>query len=253
MPPPPHVDACPGLLALHPARDGHVARIRLPGGYVTGPRWRALAGLARDFGDGHLDLTSRGNVQLRGLRRRRRRRTGPPRGRGRACCRPAAHDRARNIMASPLAGLAGRPPLRPLVRALDAALLRRCRSSPRCPAGSCSRSTTAPAAPAWPPATSACAGPSGRPGAGHRRPGRPACAPVAGRRGGSRSSRRRPGRPSRRGVGSAGHPDRAISPDGGASVAAAIGGALGPAAAPGRRLPLGIRRRRRTRGIRDHP
>ena len=36
----------------------------------------------------------------------------------------AAHDRARNIMASPLAGLAGRPPLRPLVRALDAVLLR---------------------------------------------------------------------------------------------------------------------------------
>ncbi len=34
-----------------------------------------------------------------------------------------AHDRARNIMASPLAGLGGRPPLRLLVRRLDAVLL----------------------------------------------------------------------------------------------------------------------------------
>jgi precorrin-3B synthase len=100
-----------------------VARIRLPGGYVTGPRWRALAGLARDFGDGRLDLTSRGNVQLRGLR---------PGDAAELAQRAAdagllpsvAHDRARNIMASPLAGLAGHSPLRPLVRALDAVLLR---------------------------------------------------------------------------------------------------------------------------------
>lgn len=120
--PPPARDACPGLLALHPARDGHVARIRLPGGYVTGPRWRALAGLARDLGDGHLDLTARGNVQLRGLRPDAAAELS-----GRAAeaglLPSAAHDRARNIMASPLAGLDGRPPLRPLVEELDAALL----------------------------------------------------------------------------------------------------------------------------------
>jgi precorrin-3B synthase len=61
------VDACPGVLTLHPARDGHVARIRLPGGYVSGRQWTALAGLAGEFGDGGLDLTARGNVQLRGL------------------------------------------------------------------------------------------------------------------------------------------------------------------------------------------
>lgn len=108
-------DACPGLLALHPARDGHVARIRLPGGYVTGPHWRALAGLARDLGDGHLDLTSRGNVQLRGLRDT----AGLSERAAEAGLLPsAAHDRARNIMASPLGDR-----LRPLVAELDAALL----------------------------------------------------------------------------------------------------------------------------------
>jgi precorrin-3B synthase len=116
------LDACPGVLALHPARDGLVARFRLPGGYATRPRWRALASLARQFGDGCLDLTARGNVQVRGLREQdaaalaaRAARLG--------LLPSAEHDRARNITASPLAGLGGRPPLRRLVTTLDDALL----------------------------------------------------------------------------------------------------------------------------------
>jgi precorrin-3B synthase len=115
-------DACPGILDLHEARDGQVARVRLPGGYVTAPGLRALAQLARRFGDGRVDLTSRGNVQLRGVRARD----------AAALSRQAtadgllpspAHDRARNIVAGPLAGLGGRPQLRPLVEALDRGLL----------------------------------------------------------------------------------------------------------------------------------
>ncbi len=122
MPRPAAVDACPGILALHPARDGHVARIRLPGGYVTRAQWAALARLAADFGDGRLDLTARGNVQLRGL----------PLAAAAALTDRASragllpsqqHDRSRNITASPRAGLGGRPPLRRLVRALDAAIV----------------------------------------------------------------------------------------------------------------------------------
>jgi precorrin-3B synthase len=115
-------DACPGLLALHPARDGHVARIRLPGGYVSRGRWAALAALSREFGDGCLDLTARGNVQLRGLRAEAG--AGLARGAARAGLLPSMqHDRSRNITASPLAGLDGRPPLRGIVRALDAAIV----------------------------------------------------------------------------------------------------------------------------------
>jgi Nitrite/Sulfite reductase ferredoxin-like half domain len=118
----PALDACPGVLALHPARDGLVARIRLPGGYATAATWRALAALAADFGDGCVDVTARGNVQLRGLRaadaEALAERTAA------AGLMPSAqHDRARNITASPLSGLGGRPPLRDLVDALDAALL----------------------------------------------------------------------------------------------------------------------------------
>ncbi len=114
-------DACPGILDLHEARDGHVARIRLPGGYATGPRLRGLAALASRFGDGCVDLTARGNVQLRGVRARE---AGELARRAvLAGLLPSpAHDRARNITASPLAGLAGHPELRRLVSALDRAV-----------------------------------------------------------------------------------------------------------------------------------
>ena len=118
----PALDACPGVLVLHPARDGLVARIRLPGGYATAARWRALADLSRDYGDGCVDVTARGNVQLRGLRAA----DGPAlaaRAAAAGLMPSAEHDRARNIMASPLSGLDGRPALRDLVDALDAALL----------------------------------------------------------------------------------------------------------------------------------
>ncbi|HZM40848.1 MAG TPA: hypothetical protein VFB94_17130 [Acidimicrobiales bacterium] len=116
------VDACPGILDLHEARDGQVARVRLPGGYAAAKELRAVAGLARRFGDGRVDLTSRGNLQLRGVR------AGDAaelsRHAAAAGLLPSpAHDRARNIVASPLAGLGGRPQLRPLVDALDRGLL----------------------------------------------------------------------------------------------------------------------------------
>jgi precorrin-3B synthase len=114
-------DACPGILDLHEARDGLVARIRLPGGYASGARVRSLAALAERFGDGHVDVTARGNVQVRGIQ---------PGVAGRMAGRAAAagflpspaHDRARNITASPLAGLAGHPALRGPVRSLDRAI-----------------------------------------------------------------------------------------------------------------------------------
>jgi precorrin-3B synthase len=115
-------DACPGMLTLHPARDGNVARIRLPGGYLTAARWTEIAGLACEFGDGNVDVTARGNVQVRGLRGSAA--AGLAERAARSGLLPSGpHDRARNVTASPLAGLGGRPPLRGLVQALDAAIL----------------------------------------------------------------------------------------------------------------------------------
>ena len=115
-------DACPGILDLHEARDGLVARIRLPGGYASSARLASVAALTSRFGDGRVDLTARGNVQIRGIQ------AGAAsdmaqRATAVGLMPSPAHDRARNITASPLAGLAGHPDLRGLVRALDRAIL----------------------------------------------------------------------------------------------------------------------------------
>lgn len=60
-------DRCPGVFSAHPAADGHLARIRLPGGRITPAQLQALVVVADEFGDGHMELTSRGNLQLRGI------------------------------------------------------------------------------------------------------------------------------------------------------------------------------------------
>ncbi|WP_435847011.1 cobalamin biosynthesis protein CobG [Streptomyces eurythermus] len=116
-------DACPGALRLHAADDGALARIRLPGGVLTTDQARALGRAARRLGDGDLHLTSRGNVQLRGL----------PAGCGAELAEALdaagllpsrEHERVRNIVASPLSGLdgGGLQDVRPWLTALDAAL-----------------------------------------------------------------------------------------------------------------------------------
>jgi precorrin-3B synthase len=117
-------DRCPGVLRLAEAADGYLARIRLPGGLIGAGQMRVLARLAGELGDGRVELTSRGNVQLRALAADA---AGPLTGElARAGLLPSlSHDRVRNVLASPLAGLDGGPDLTGIVRALDAALCAR--------------------------------------------------------------------------------------------------------------------------------
>ncbi|GAB2867700.1 nitrite/sulfite reductase [Actinocorallia aurea] len=124
-------DACPGALRPHTAADGALARVRLPGGRATSAQVSALATAARTFGSGELELTSRANIQLRGL--------DPARIPALAAhlaeaglLPSATHERVRNILASPLTGLpvpagpgrpgGGRADVGDLVGALDRAL-----------------------------------------------------------------------------------------------------------------------------------
>ncbi|MFE5484186.1 cobalamin biosynthesis protein CobG [Streptomyces sp. NPDC056527] len=99
-------DACPGALRLHPADDGGLARLRLPAGLLTSHQVEVLASAAESLGDGRVTVTSRGNVELRGL--------------GEGCGAELAdrlteagllpsttHERVRNIVASPTAGVDG--------------------------------------------------------------------------------------------------------------------------------------------------
>ena len=95
-------DRCPGVLRLHDAADGRLARVRLPGGRIDARGLRGVAAVAR-LGNGIIELTSRASLQVRGL----------PADAGERIAAilnaagllpSASHERVRNILASPVAG-----------------------------------------------------------------------------------------------------------------------------------------------------
>ena len=60
-------DACPAALQVHQAADGALVRVRLPGGSITSAQLATLSGVSSEFGSGTLELTARGNVQVRAV------------------------------------------------------------------------------------------------------------------------------------------------------------------------------------------
>jgi precorrin-3B synthase len=119
-------DACPGALRPHHAADGELVRIRVPGGTLALTALRGLAAASAQLADGRIGLTSRGNVQVRGVSADDvERLAGQLRAAG--LLPDAEHERVRNIIASPLSG---RGPgsiedVDPLVEGLDLALCAR--------------------------------------------------------------------------------------------------------------------------------
>ncbi|WP_347265939.1 cobalamin biosynthesis protein CobG [Paracoccus sp. (in: a-proteobacteria)] len=59
---------CPGALTPMPAQDGLILRIRPHAARLAPEQGRALADLAARFARGRIELTSRANLQLRGVR-----------------------------------------------------------------------------------------------------------------------------------------------------------------------------------------
>ncbi|MBA8839517.1 precorrin-3B synthase [Ochrobactrum sp. RH2CCR150] len=98
-------NACPGLSRMVMARDGGIARIKLPLGRVNADQIFALAEIAEKFGPNAVELSIRSNFQLRAI---------APENWGQAITalyqagfgadNPAADD-IRNVMVSPTAGI----------------------------------------------------------------------------------------------------------------------------------------------------
>ena len=113
------------MLRPWPAEDGALVRVRLVGGLIPLAALRRLGRVAATYGDGNLHLTSRANLQLRGLPHV----DGRLHPDARAALEATgllphpSHDLVRNVMVSPLTGLhGGRADLRPVAEAYDALL-----------------------------------------------------------------------------------------------------------------------------------
>ena len=90
------------MLALQPAEDGRLARVRTPGGRLSSRQLEAI-GEAAQLGSGLIELTARANVQIRGLSDDHGERLAGILARG-GLLPSLEHERVRNILASPLAG-----------------------------------------------------------------------------------------------------------------------------------------------------
>lgn len=111
---------CPGILHAVPAKDGLLVRIRVPGGLMEASQLRVVADLSRRFADDTVEITSRANLQVRALQPQDLAEVvGELRAVG--LFPSETHDRVRNIVASPFAGLEGdeRIDTREMVRELD--------------------------------------------------------------------------------------------------------------------------------------
>jgi precorrin-3B synthase len=113
-------DACPGALQVHQAADGALARVRLPGGMISAQQLGALALAATRWASPAMELTSRGNIQIRAVTDT----AAVADALAAAGLLPSdSHERVRNIVASPLSGRVGSAAdIRGLVTELDHAI-----------------------------------------------------------------------------------------------------------------------------------
>ncbi|MGY0788256.1 precorrin-3B synthase [Azospirillum argentinense] len=122
--PPRRRGMCPGVLAPMEVGDGLLVRVRVPAGVLPAASATRIAGLGRRYGNGLVDLSHRGNLQLRGVAAtdmaaliEELRALG-------YVSEDAESEAVRNVLTSPTAGLDGTAVLdvRPYALALDARL-----------------------------------------------------------------------------------------------------------------------------------
>ena len=96
---------CPGALRPMESGDGLIMRVKPRGGRLTLDQAEAIARLSLRFGNGHLDLTGRANLQIRGARPDTLDALTDGLREAGLLDANAAVESLRNIVASPLAGI----------------------------------------------------------------------------------------------------------------------------------------------------
>ncbi|GAN90132.1 cobalamin (vitamin B12) biosynthesis protein precorrin-3B biosynthesis protein CobG [Gluconobacter frateurii M-2] len=116
---------CPDLFAPMQARDGFLVRIRPPIEGFEADQVRAIALMASDHGNGTIELTNRGNLQLRGFSLDSARLAGRTAIKCGLADQNPARERRRAVLVSPLAGYdpACHPDTAAVARKLQAELL----------------------------------------------------------------------------------------------------------------------------------
>ena len=115
---------CPGVLAPMQVGDGFLLRVRVPAGMLPAGHARRIADLGDRYGNGLIDLSQRGNLQLRGIADDGLDLvTEALRGMGYVSS-DAASEAVRNVLCSPTGGLdpAALMDVRAVARTLDARL-----------------------------------------------------------------------------------------------------------------------------------
>ena len=112
---------CPGALRPMLSGDGYLVRLRISGGVVSAAAARAIADCAQRYGNGLLDLSARANLQLRGVQKASLPALVEALQVHGLIDESAEAEAVRNVLASPLAGLAPDAgfDIRPHVRALE--------------------------------------------------------------------------------------------------------------------------------------
>lgn len=113
---------CPGALRPMMAKDGLIVRLKISCGILSASTMRGIAQAGRQYGNGRFDLTSRANLQMRGVREGQLPRLTSALGALGLLDRNAAAEAVRNVLVSPLAGLNGSGEAHSAAKALEESL-----------------------------------------------------------------------------------------------------------------------------------
>ncbi len=113
---------CPGARRPMRVKDGLLVRLRLNCGILTAAALRGIAQAGRNYGNGRFDLTSRANLQIRGVREDHLPRLIESLAVLGLIDTESSAERLRNILVSPLSGLDGGDHAQAAAKALAAML-----------------------------------------------------------------------------------------------------------------------------------